>query len=290
MKKNLDNQIEVAIMRETEKIEKSERKKVEELFSKEMKDKDEKIKEKDKRLQKAEEEELKLRKEKRELDDAKKKFELETARKLDEERKKIFDKATEQVNEENDLKNKERELENTNLKKQITELKRTAEQGSQKLQGEVLELEQVLSKNFNFDDIEPISSGIKGADILQKVCFKTGKVCGTILFESKNAKNWSNGWISKLKNDQRNANADIGVIVTTVLPDGVDNFDMREGVFIVHHKSIVPVTLMLRNQLFEISRTKSFNTGKNEKMETVYNYLTGTEFRHNVETIVEAFA
>src|SRR3989338_3448806 len=113
-------------------------------------------------------------------------------RKNEEERKKIYDETSKRIIEEHELKDKEKDKQMNDLKKEINEWKRKAEQGSQKLQGEVLEqeLEQILREQFSTDEIDPISSGINGADILQKVCSKTGKICGTILIESKNAKNW----------------------------------------------------------------------------------------------------
>lgn len=273
-------------------IEEEAKTKAEKSIGLEMKDLQEQLKEKSDMLEKAQKQELELRKEKRKIETEKKNFELEMNRKLDDERKKIYEDALKKASDEHTLKNKEKQKTIDDLTKQITDLKRKAEQGSQKLQGEVLELEleEVLQRNFNNDDIEPIVSGAKGADIFQKVKSNNGKLCGSILIESKQAKNWSDTWISKLKKDQREAKADIGVLVSTVLPDGIDNFAFIEGIVVVHFKSVIPVILLLRNQLFEVARTKSFNTGKNEKMEALYTYLTGTEFRQKVETIVEAFA
>ena len=292
VKSSIEEQINTAVKEEKEKIQKEAIKKAEESISKDLKDLKEQIKEKSEKLDEAEKQELKLRKEKRELEEAKKKFQIEVERKLDDERKKIFEEASKKSEEEHNLKDKEKQKQIDDLRTQIGELKRKAEQGSQKLQGEVLEkeLEQVLREQFVQDEIEPISSGVSGADILQKVCSRAGKICGTILIESKNAKNWSNTWLQKLKKDQREAKADMGVIITTVLPEGVSSFDCQEGIIIVHFNHAIPVILLLRNQLFEIARTKSFNTGKNEKMEALYNYLTGTEFRQKVESVVEAFA
>jgi hypothetical protein len=292
IRKSVDEKIGEAIKSEKEKIEKEARKKASELIQKELKDLKEQIQEKDKRIKEAEEEELKLRKERRALEEEKEKFKIESERKLDEERKKISEEATKKAAEEHELKDKEKVKQIEDLKKQISELKRKAEQGSQKLQGEVLELtlEEALKQNFSNDEIEPISSGVRGADILQKVCSNSGKNCGTILFESKNATKWSNGWISKLKKDQREIKADMGVIVSTVLPENVENFSFCEGILIVHYKSVIPVTILLRNQLSEISRAKAFNIGRNEKLEVLYKYLTGTEFKQKVETVVEAFA
>ncbi len=291
LKSSISTELEKALEGQKKEIEKEAKKRAEDSLSKDLKDLKEQVKEKDEKLQKAEGEELKLRKEKRDLEEAKKKFELEIERKLDEERKKISEETVERVEKEHKLKDKEKGKQIDDLRKQINELKRKAEQGSQKLQGEVLEqeLENVLRDHFAQDEIEPIPSGVSGADISQKVFLKSGKICGSILIESKNAKNWSDAWVSKIKKDQRNAKADIAVIVTTALPQGVTTFDCRDGIILVHYNNVIPVIMLLRNQLFEVARTKSFSVGKNEKMEAIYNYLTGIEFRQKVEAIVEAF-
>tara|TARA_Y100000310_G_scaffold321461_1_gene379124 strand:- start:786 stop:2039 length:1254 start_codon:yes stop_codon:yes gene_type:complete len=292
LEKSVDEQVKEAIKLQKEEIEKEAKNKASKAVEIDLKDLKEQVKEKDELLQTAQKKELDLRKEKRKLDEAKKNFEQEIERKLDDERKKIYEEATKEIDEEHKLKDKEKDKQIQSLTDQIGDLKRKAEQGSQQLQGEVLELEleQVLKENFIHDQIESVSTGTRGADVLQVVCSNTGKICGTILLESKNTKNWSNSWISKLKKDQREAKADIGVIVTTVLPEGVNNFDYREGIVVVDYRCVVPVMVLLRNQISEIARTKNFNIGQNEKLEVLYKYLTGTEFRQKVETIVEAFA
>ncbi len=267
-------------------------KKAVEEYKVDLEDLTEQIKEKDERLEKTEKEELKLRKEKRELEKDKDDFKLEMERKMDDERKKISEEATQKVVEEHKLKDKENKKQLDDLNTQIADLKRKAEQGSQQLQGEILELqiEDNLREAFRHDIVEPISTGVKGADILQKVCLRSGQNCGTILIESKNTKKWSKSWIQKLKKDQREAKSDIGVIVTKTLPDGVDKFNCIDGIMIVDYRYIIPVTILLRNQLIEIARVKSFNIGRNEKMDVLYTYLTGTEFKQRVEATVESFS
>ncbi len=276
---------------ERQKIEKEAKKKAENSISKELKDLQEQIKEKDEKLEIAEDNEIKLRKEKRELDEDKRKFKLDNERKLEEGRKKIFEEAVKITEENHDLKDKEKQKIIDDLKTQIHDLQRKSEQGSQKLQGEVLEeeLEKMLKNAFPRDDIEPISSGVVGADVIQKVYSQSGKISGKILFESKNANNWGGSWITKLKKDMIGVKADIGVIVAKTLPEGIDTFGCIEKIIIVHYKLVVPVTVLLRNQLLEVSLTKGFGIGKNEKMESLYTYLTSTEFRQKIESIVGAF-
>ncbi|MDP3698380.1 MAG: DUF2130 domain-containing protein [Nanoarchaeota archaeon] len=286
-----NQKLEDALKEERQKIEKEAKRKAEESISKDFKDLQEQVKEKSERLKEAEKQELQLRKEKRELADATEAFELEMQRKLDEEKKKIFEEAFGKAEEKHELKYKDILKINDDLKKQIQDLQKKSEQGSQKLQGEVLEeeLENLLAEAFPTDEIVPISSGVLGADILQKVYSRSGKGHGSILFESKRAKNWSNGWIPKLKGDMMEAKADIGVIVTTTLPEGIINFGCIDKVIVVHYKMILPVATLLRNQLSEISLTKNLNVGKNEKMEALFNYLTSAEFRQRFESVGSAF-
>lgn len=292
LKHSLDKRIEEATKLERKKIEKEAGKKATKAVEIDIKDMKEQLKEKDERLEKTQKEELKLRKEKRELEENKKNMELEMSRKMDDERKKISDEAIKKVVEEHELKDKEKQKEFDGLKRQIDDLKRKTEQGSQQLQGDTLELEleKILRNSFSHDIVEPVPTGIRGADILQKVCLRSGQNCGTILIESKNTKKWSKSWIQKLKKDQREAKSDIGVIVTKTLPDGVDKFNCIDGIMIVDYRYIIPVTILLRNQLIEIARVKSFNIGRNEKMDVLYTYLTGTEFKQRVEATVESFA
>ena len=283
---------ETALKSDKEKLEKEAKKKALEEFGTDFKDLKEQLKEKDKKIVKAQKEELKSRKERRELEDGKKELKLKMQRELDEGRGKIREEAIKELDDEYKLKDSDKTKLIDDLKKKITGLKNTAEQGSQQSQGEVLEqeIEHTLKENFADDEIIPIKTGARGADILQKVCLKTGKVCGTILIESKRARTWSNNWITKLKKDQREANADIGVIVSTVLPDGVNNSSYLEGVYITPLRDAVPTTTILREQIFELSKERNINTGRTEKRESLYNYLTGKEFRHKLESTVEALA
>jgi len=218
-------------------------------------------------------------------------FELEMARKLDEERKKIENELSKKMKEEYQLKEAEYKKQVSDLNKQIEELKRKIEQTSVQLTGEVLELklEDILKENFPSDSIEPVPKGVSGADILQKVYDRSGRYCGTIVWESKRTKNWSDSWIQKLKDDQREIKADIGVLVTTALPKGVSDFGYIDGIVVTTYPLAVPIATLLRTQLIELTRIKQSTVARDEKIEILYNYLISPGFRQKVETIVEAF-
>ncbi len=177
------------------------------------------------------------------------------------------------------------------MKKQIDELKRKSEQESQQTQGEVLELdlENILKKSFTHDNIEPVPKGIKGADVLHKVHSPSGQFCGTIVWETKRTKAWSDKWIAKIKEDQRRVKGEIAVILTTVLPKDVRSFAHINGIWVTDYSSMVELATAIRMGLIEVAKTKQAAVGKKEKMEVVYNYLSGSDFKQKVEAIVEAF-
>jgi hypothetical protein len=293
-----EEELKIRETKVTEELEKGRRliedqatKKAQESIRVKVADLEMSVKEKEERLQKAEQNELELRKAKRELEEDKKTFELKMERTLDQERQKITEKAKSEVEEGHKLKDMEKDKQLEDMKKQIEELKRKAEQGSQKIQGEVLELEleKILRDEFQFDEIEPVSAGVRGGDIIHTVKTQSGRICGKILWESKRTRNWSDTWIQKVKDDQREAKADLATIVSEALPKGFHHFRQIEGVWVTDLPSVLSLAVALRFMLIQIATTRELQTGKEEKMEIVYNYLTGSEFRNRVQAIVEAF-
>jgi len=152
-----------------------------------------------------------------------------------------------------------------------------------------LELENLLRSKFPFDTIEPVPKGEFGGDVLQRVVGAGGLASGTILWESKRTRNWSDGWLAKLRDDQRAARAELCVLVSQVLPKGVESFDVVDGVWVTSPRAALPVATVLRHTLLEVSTARQVSEGQQTKTELVYQYLTGPRFRHRVEAIVEAF-
>ena len=204
----------------------------------------------------------------------------------------VREQAHKEAEEQLKFKVLEKEQTITSMQKQIEELKRKAEQGSQQLQGEVqeLELEALLSTKFPRDIIEPVPKGEYGGDVLQRVTSTLGQSCGTILWESKRTKSWSDGWLVKLREDQRAAKAEVAVIVSQALPKGVETFELIDGVWVTHPRAAIPVAVTLRHTLIEVSSARQAMEGQQTKMEMVYQYLTGPRFRQRVQAIVEAFS
>lgn len=250
------------------------------------------LKVRDEKLAEAQKAQAEMIRKQRELDDAKRELELTVEKRVQESLGKTRDQARKEAEEQLGLKVAEKEQTIAAMQKQIGELKRKAEQGSQQLQGEVLELEleSLLEGKFPHDCIEPVPKGDHGGDILHRVILPAGTMCGTILWESKRTKNWSDGWLPKLRDDQRAAKAEVGIIVSTVLPQGVDTFDQLDGVWITHPRAALPLALSLRQMLIEVAAARQASDGQQTKMELIYQYLTGPKFRLRVQGIVEAFS
>ena len=228
----------------------------------------------------------------RELDDAKRELELTVEKRVQAGLATTRQQAKKEAEEGLKLKVMEKEQTLASMQKQIEELKQKAEQGSQQLQGEVqeLELEALLRAKFPWDTIEPVPKGEHGGDALQHVIGPNGQPCGTIIWESKRTKSWSDGWLTKLREDQRTAKAEIAVIVSQSLPKEVETFGLVENVWVTHLRAVLPVAVTLRHMLIEISSARQASEGQQTKTEMIYQYLTGPRFRHRVEAIVEAFS
>lgn len=247
---------------------------------------------KDKKLAEAQKAQVELIKKQRELDDAKREIDLTVEKRVQEGLSITRDQARKEAEDSMKFKVMEKEQTITSMQKQIEDLKRRAEQGSQQLQGEVqeLELESLLGSRFPFDNIEPVPKGEFGGDAIQRVVNPNGQACGTILWESKRTKNWSDGWLTKLRDDQRTAKAEIAVLISHALPKDVETFACVDGVWVTHPKAAMPVATILRNTLIEVAASRQATEGQQTKTELVYHYLTGPRFRQRVEGIVEAFS
>lgn len=252
---------------------------------------EEQLKDKDAKLAQATRNEVELRKEKIQLAEEKQSFELEKIRQLEDAKKAIVEEATKKATEEQQYVIAQLKKQLTDATKAKDDLARKLEQGSQQTQGEVLELEleDLLRAEFLHDEIVPVPKGRNGADIIHKVCNNSGRMCGQIAWESKKTKAWSEGWIQKLKDDQRAAKADLAVIASAILSDGVQGFAYRDGVFICDMKFAVKIASFLRYDLIKLAEVSAALVGKDEKRDIVYAYVNSVEFRQRIQAIAEAF-
>lgn len=275
--------LEIQTKELTDKI-RSEQQTEAEALKKELEDKSLKL------LQ-AEKLELELRQQKNAIEEEKRRFELEKQRQLDTERDKIRQETADSLLEQHRLQDQEKLKQIEDMRKKIEELQLKANITSQQLQGEILELEleQLLRSEFAVDDIAPVGKGVNGADILQTVRNINGQDCGVIIWESKRTKNWTEGWVQKLKEDLRSSKADVAILVSTALPSDIKNFGPKDGIYVTNFECVVSLAKFIRLSLMQLQMTKNSVVGKNEKMEMIYNYLSGNQFRQRVEAIQEAF-
>lgn len=265
----------------------------EELLSREQKKHEDEIAKIKKQLDVAQNAELELRKQKNLLDEEKRTFELTKQRQIDEEREKIRKSTEREVLETQKLKEMEKDKIISDLKKSLEDAQRKATQGSQQLQGEVaeLDLEATLKNTFPHDVIEPIAKGTLGADIRQVVKSPGGKACGTILWESKRTKAWSDGWITKLKEDMRADRANIPAIISETLPEEAKTgMGLVSGVWVSSPKLFIPLATLLRKSLIDAAYQKFVSDNRQTKAEQIYGYVTSHEFAQQVESMVEVYS
>lgn len=217
--------------------------------------------------------------------------ELEAQKKLAAEESKIREEVNKNADEKYRLKLAEQEKQLSDTKKALEDAQRKAEQGSQQNQGEVLELdlENRLREEFPLDEIVEVKKGTRGADIKQLVHNQSGVSCGVLLWETKNGK-WQPAWVAKFKQDIREANANIGVIVSAETPSDIGEMKNIEGnVWVVNPRLATRLAAGLRTTILYVDSANKMNAGKDAKMEALYQFLVGPEFRHRVEAIVENY-
>ena len=272
-------------------IQEAAKKHAEEAAETDLKDLRAELAEKSSEIKKARETELELRKRERELSEKAEKVDLDIARRLAEERGKLKTEVADALREEHELTIKEKDTQLERVRKQLEEATRKAEGKSQELQGEVLELEleELLRTTFPSDEILAVKKGVRGADVIQRVRTKDGHDAGTILWETKRTKAWGGGWTKKLKEDQRREKADLAIIVSEVLPDSIADFGFLDGVWVSAFKFVSGLAVLFRNEIIGVSQARTSLVDKSDKMEFLYSYLSGPNFKQRIEVIVESY-
>jgi len=252
---------------------------------------EEQLKEKEEKLAEARKQEVEFRRKQRELDDKMKAADVELEKRLAEALAPERDRARKEAEEQQKLRIAEKDKTISELQQKLEEAIRKAEQGSQRIQGEVqeLDLEASLRAAFPRDVIEEIAKGQSGADIVQRVLDGVGKTCGSILWESKRTIRWQDGWLAKARQDQRAAKAEIAVIVSETMPQGVDHFEHIDGVWVTCPMLAVPLAMALRAGLVDTATARCASEGQQTKMAVLYQYLTGSQFKQRIQAIVEGF-
>ncbi len=242
-----------------------------------------------KELKEARKQEMTLLRAKEELQRQAEKAALEARRTLDQERDKIRKEAQQVVIEQHQLSDADKNKQLDALRRQIEELKRKAEQGSQQLQGDVqeLELEKALREHFPRDVIKPVQTGAKGADIVQRVMDDDGKVCGTILWESKRVKNWNDGFIDKLLRDKSDAKADLAVIVTDALPNHITHMGCVKGVLLTTFSLAICLASTLRVNMALLGHARIALGGQDDQKTRLFEYFMSPRFHDKMGMIAD---
>jgi hypothetical protein len=257
---------------------------------------EQRLQERDRQVAELRAAELMLRREKSAVEDRAAALEIEVARKLDAGRAEIEARARAQEQERTALEKAEMQKKLDDVSSQLVDAQRRMAQGSQQLQGEVLELaiEEGLRRAFPLDSIEEVKKGQRGGDVLQQVMTRSGQAAGTILWETKRAKDWSAQWIPKLKEDMRGCGAAVGILVT--MPEALPKdwprsayFALREGVWVTQASCAVAIAEVLRMGLIDLQRQRQASAGKNEKMEALYDYLTSPQFAQKLAAVFDSF-
>ena len=275
-KKEVEEQVKSKLIKENElQIE---------FYKKQNEENEEKLK----ALRKLEIEKMEIQQRMKDLENQ---HELDTKKLLLEKENELKERIGKEADQKNEMRLKEFQKKIDDQNRLIEEMKRKSEQGSMQMQGEVQELalEEMLKQIFPFDDISEVGKGVKGADLIQTVKNGMGQPCGTIIWESKRTKEFQPLWIDKFKTDFRQSGGDIGVIVTQAMPKDMDGFGLKEGIYICHYHDAKSLAMVLRGSIIRINEANSANENKGEKMQMLYSYLTGNEFKHQMEAITEGF-
>ncbi|MEP7268214.1 MAG: DUF2130 domain-containing protein, partial [Saprospiraceae bacterium] len=228
---------------------------------------------------------------KRKMDSLKSQIELQMQEKMSTDIQKSREEIRLEEQKRTELKQREYEKQLDDQRKIIETLQRKSQQGSMQLQGEVQEqaIEEFLKESFPMDEIEEVRKGARGADCIQRVHTRSMENIGSIYFESKRTKDFQINWIDKLKEDMRQVGADIGILITQTMPKDMDRMGEKQGIWICSfedYKALVPV---LRHGLIQVGEALQNQVNRTDKLNLLYNYLTGNDFKLQIEAIVEGF-
>ena len=283
--------VEKEVLKEKEIIEKKMLTLAEQKVKVQLKDLEAQLTENTKQLAESQDAELQLRKKMREVKEKEKSLGLEIEKKVEEATKKKEAEVWQASQEKYKLELLEKEKVIQQMKDKTDDLQKKLIEGSQQRQGEVVEeeFEKNLRLKFPVDMFTEVPKGVQGADLLQIVKNINLKQCGIIIWEFKNTKTYSKDWVAKLREDQRKANANIAVLVSKVLPKDAAEIELIDGVYVVSYDLAIPFCVSLRKSLEELHVAQLVITNKDEKMERIYQYLTGSTFKQKFKSIVNAY-
>lgn len=243
------------------------------------------------RNQKATEEMLAFQKKEFELKQQLRNTELEAQKRFNEQIEELTASIRKTESERNELEIAKLQKKLSDANAATAELQHKLEQGSQQLQGETQELllENCLREEFPFDDIREVDKGRLGADVIQTVMNRSGKVCGVIVWESKNVKGWNNDFIPKLRNDMEAENGDVGILVSNVFGRNMREFTSQDGVWLIRPANVLAIARPIRDGIIKASNAKAVAEHKETLQDAVFAFVTSQAFRNRVENIGQQY-
>ena len=291
MQAAIQQQVDLRVKQEREAIKADAQKEAQQASAAELQALADKAKAQSEELKALKKEQLDLLDEKEKLAQAKADLELEAKKTIAKERKRIEEEVKQREDEAHRMKDREKDMLLEKMKEQVEDLKRKMEQGSMQVQGEVqeLELRELLEDLFRHDSIEEVLTGANGADVLQVVHDRLGRPCGTIAYESKRTKAFSDRWVEKLKEDMHRHKAEVGVIVTEAMPKDMPAMGLRDGVFVCTFRDVPALAQVLRQSVLRIAEVRAQEENKDDKAHQLYAYFTSAEFKRRMQVIVEGY-
>jgi hypothetical protein len=287
----IQQQVDLRLKQRTQELKAEALKEVQQNQAEEFQALRKKTEEQSQQLSALKKDQLALLDEKEKLEQMTADLELNTKKAIDKERKKIELEVKQREEDAHRMKDREKDLLLEKMKEQVEDLKRKMEQGSMQVQGEVqeLELRELLEDLFRYDAIEVVLTGANGADVLQVVHDRLGRPAGTIAYESKRTKAFSDKWIEKLKEDMHRHNAEVGVIVTEAMPKDMPTMGIRDGVFVCTFRDVASLAQVLRQSVLRIAEVRSQEENKDDKANQLYAYFTSAAFKRRMHVIVDGY-
>ena len=291
VQQQVDSAVKTKLGSEKTKLEKTIRQQIDEEKSGQVKSLEEELKQKSEQVQELNKTKADNARLQREKDELRGSIEVEEAEKynkqLIQEKEKI--KSVESEKSKTELQKRDKLIDDLNNR--LADAQTKLEQGSNKLAGEVkeIELREFLKFTFPVDEIKDVPSGVTGADVFHLVRNNVGQPSGVILYERKQTQLFGKDWISKLKEDGRQAKADICVIVTRAMPKGNEETHFNDGVWVCTFDDIKIITTLLRDGLIKQYSALASQTGKGTKAEMLYDYLRSNDFKNHIVGILDAF-
>jgi hypothetical protein len=172
------------------------------------------------------------------------------------------------------------------LSNKVNDLQRALERKTNEELGEGAEVSvfEALRKEFKGDKIERIPKGAPGADI-RHVVMLNGRECGTILYDSKNHKQWRDDHASKLRKDQLAEKAEHAILSTHKFPRDARQLHFRDGVLLVNPARVVAVVTIIRQHLLQLHTLRVSKVQREKKTATLYEFITSERCKQLLDRV-----